>query len=138
MLLQSRTVTRLPRPIAALLALLVALASVAPLQAARCQSAAESCCPLMRGAAASLCHRVGAIAAPPMDCCKTKGATAPAPAAERAASPAALAVLPAGGAELATAIAAAATPPPAEAGPTRAAAKLHQLGLFTLLEVFRN
>lgn len=84
MLLQSRAVIRLPRAAAALLALLVALATAAPLQAARCQSAVESCCPLMRGAASALCHRAGAIAAPPMDCCRTKGAPAPAPKIGRA------------------------------------------------------
>lgn len=123
------------RPLAALVALLLAVALAAPLPAARCESAAGAGCPLMKGAAGALCHRSGAMAAP-MDCCKTKGAPAPAPGADGAPGAATPALLPAG-IETAAVAGTAAAPRAATLGRARAAAARHELGLFTLLAIFR-
>jgi hypothetical protein len=123
------------RPLAALVALVLAVALAAPLPAARCRTASGGGCPLMKGAAGSLCHRSGAIAAP-MDCCRTKSAPAPAPAADGQLQPAPVALLPVA-ADLA-ARCAAPRPAVAVAARERAAGAIHALGLFTLLSVFRN
>jgi len=123
------------RSLAALVALLLAVALAAPLPAARCKTASGGGCPLMKGAAGSLCHRAGAMAAP-MDCCKTQSAPAPASAADAQLQPAP-AALPTLAVDFAMQ-AAAPLPAIAAAGRDRAAASLHALGLFTLLAVFRN
>lgn len=123
------------RSFAALVALLLAVALAAPLPAARCKTASGGGCPLMKGAAGSLCHRAGAMAAP-MDCCKTKSAPAPASSADTQLQPAP-AALPTLTVDFA-AEAAAPRPAVAAAARDRAAASLHALGLFTLLAVFRN
>ena len=123
------------RSFAALVALLLAVALAAPLPAARCRTASGGGCPLMKSAAGPLCHRSGALAAP-MDCCRTKSAPAPAPAADGQLPPAAVALRPVAD-DLAARLAVA---PPAVAGAARerSAEAIHALGLFTLLSVFRN
>lgn len=123
------------RPLAALVALLLAVALAAPLPAARCRTASGGGCPLMKSAAGSLCHRAGAMAAP-MDCCRTKSAPVPSPAADGQLQPAPVASLP-----LAADLAArldAPLPAVAVAARERASEAIHSLGLFTLLSVFRN
>jgi hypothetical protein len=122
------------RPLAALVALLLAALLAAPLPAARCKTASPGGCPLMKGAASALCHRAGAMAAP-MDCCKTKSAPAPAPSVDGGLQAAAVALVPAG-VEASAALAPVAAPR-AAAARERAAAARHELGLFTLLAVFR-
>jgi len=79
---------------AAALAATLALAVAAPLQSARCAVVSARECPMMKGATGALCHRGGATMAPAMSCCKTQGTPSPAPAGERPAPAAPLAVLP--------------------------------------------
>lgn len=121
------------RSLTALVALLLAVALAAPLPAARCKTASGGGCPLMKGAAGSLCHRAGAMAAP-MDCCKSKSAPASSADFQLQPAPAALPTL---AVDLA-AETSAPRPAGAAAARDRAAASLHALGLFTLLAVFRN
>ncbi len=123
------------RPLAALVALALAAALAAPLPAARCEVASGSGCPLMKGAVGALCHRSGVMAAP-MDCCRTKGAPAPASSAEGA-RPAPVALVP-DGMVAAARVAATPAPPAATRARERAAAARHELGLYTLLAIFRN
>ncbi|MCB1009460.1 MAG: hypothetical protein KDB94_11270 [Acidobacteria bacterium] len=126
----------LPRLGAALLAFFLAVLVAAPLPAARCKVGTGEGCPMMRGAEGSFCHRDGAMSAP-MDCCKTKGSSAPAPASDAVGPAAPQAVLAESAFAAVTAVAMLA--PPAESvAPLRAAESLHRLGLFTLIEVFRN
>jgi len=130
-------VKSLPRLGAALLAFFLAVLVAAPLPAARCKVGTSEACPLMRGAEGSLCHRDGAMSAP-MDCCKAKGSTAPAPATDTVGPAAPHAVLAESALAALTAVAVLAPPAEAASAPLRAAESLHRLGLFTLLEVFRN
>lgn len=121
---------------AILLALVLAVLVTAPLPAALCKVGTEGGCPLMRGAEGSFCHRDGNVTAP-MDCCKTKRSTSPAPAAESVGPAAPQAVLAGVEATRADAVARAVAPAETHAASLRAAASLHDLGLFTLLAIFR-
>ncbi len=121
---------------ATLLALLLSVLVAAPLPAALCKVGNEGSCPLMRGAEGSFCHRDGSLSAP-LDCCKAKGATAPAPAAESIGPAAPQAVLVGADSVPLDAVVGLAASAEILAGSLRAAESLHELGLFTLLAVFR-
>jgi hypothetical protein len=129
-------VKSLPRLGAALLAFFLAVLVAAPLPAARCKVGTGEGCPLMRGAESSFCHREGAMSAP-MDCCKTKGSSAPAPASDTVGAAAPQAVLASAVAPALATVGGPALPAEALAASLRAAEARHELGLFTLLEVFR-
>jgi hypothetical protein len=124
------------RASATLLALLLAVLVAAPLPAALCKVGTEGSCPLMRGAEGSFCHRDGNVTAP-MDCCKGKRSTNPAPVAESVGPAAPQAVLAGSNMALSDALDRLAAPAETHAASLRVAASRHELGLFTLIEVFR-
>jgi len=130
-------VKSVPRLGAALLAFFLAVLVAAPLPAARCKVGTEGSCPLMRGAEGSFCHRDGAMSAS-MSCCQTKGSSAPAPATDTVGPAAPQAVLATAVALTLASVGDLAPPAEAIAASLRAAESRHELGLFTLLEVFRN
>jgi hypothetical protein len=123
---------------AATLAALLALALAAPLASARCQVASAPGCPLMKGAAGSLCHRGGASMAPAMSCCQSRGTAAPPPNSTLQQAAPLLAVLPGAVRPIEVAGLAGSMPAPGAERIDPAADALHALGLFTLLAVFRN
>lgn len=121
---------------ATLLVALLAVLIAVPLPAARCKVGTEGSCPLMRGAEGSFCHRDGAMSSP-MSCCQTKGSSGPAPATDTVGPAAPQAVLASAAVPTLATVDALALPAEALAAWLRAAEARHELGLFTLLEVFR-
>jgi hypothetical protein len=117
------------RPAAALVALALVVALVAPTASVACE-AREHRCPGMPPELAALCHQAGTMAP---DCCQHERQTPERRAANEVAAPALVAVV----AATPVAVVAAAAAPLAPHVEFSRDASFHALGLFTLHAVFR-